>query len=139
MNDKAKQIAILSITTPSVIDIAAAMNTTKLSVLGAYASLKKEGLAVYENGNIILTEAGKKEFAPVDEVLNEIASLMNDLDIEVVSIKVGSRKATCHEVYTANPTASKSELNKLLQQATGLARRPCYVIQYNYERAVGIK
>ena len=142
LNAKAIQIATLSLVNPSVDAIALAMSTTKLAVLGSYASLKKEGLAIYENGNIVLTDAGNKQFNAVvaDESDLEIADLINMLGVEVetISIKEGTRKAIYHEIVENNPGLAKSALNKLLQAATGLSRRPCYVIQYNYEKALGL-
>ena len=137
-NTKSDQIAIHSITTPSVVDIAEKMGITKLSVLGGYGILKKEGLAIYENGNIILTELGNKKYNS-DPVLDEIINLLSDIDVEIVTIKEGTRKSICHEVYTNNPGLSKRELNKILRDITGLPKRNCYVIQYNYEKLVGIK
>ena len=62
MNQNIINIAKQALINTDINVIATNLGTTKLAVLGAYGTLKRNGLATYENNQLVLTEAGIAQF-----------------------------------------------------------------------------
>ena len=147
---RACTIATIAFTTPSSDTIAATMNVSKTELLADYKLLENEGLAKFENGNVILTMEGAEMFQPT-ELDNEqpevqvkpkqkatINSQLAMIGVNV-TIKTGTRKEVVHGVYTNNPNMTHKEKNIELQRLTGQPARNCYVMQRNYELSAGLR
>lgn len=125
ISDKIKSILLAATHSSDIHTIAGELGIKVQVVSGSLATIKKEGLATYDNHNLVITKAGLEAINVTTKKVKK-----KDLVAALYSANVGDHKATKKE-HTNLVDLVAVTLNKTKIEAR--------VYVYNHEKLIGLR
>lgn len=123
MNTTAQTIINAVVDTKSIEEVLTITGLSKPQLFGHMASMKKHGLVSYEDGNLVLTEEGKKLVEAQPETAHDVVEQADAVVVGSSTVAATTPVAKTGQKREERTDTKKHKVEALLAQNGGMSRK----------------